>query len=130
MQKILSILLIFIMAALPMLSVSASMTCCQHTPSQPSTFATDNQQDLQAISVVEMEMSDMLDCCATSNVSGDHNNACDCNDGQAGNSLVTSTQSTFVDHSTPFNKQVILDLFVSKSSESLYRPPILRLTNA
>ena len=116
MQKILSVLLIFIMTALPMLSVSASSNTCQHSLSE-STFS-----EVQTISQAAMNMDTMEDCCHGPSVTCDHGIACDCDNSQAGYTVVASSQNTFVDQPLQLHKQVILDLFVSKISESLYRP--------
>ena len=122
MQKILSILLTFIMTALPMLSVSASPNTCQHSMPEPTITV------VQTNSHAAMDMSTMKDCCHSAGVSCDNGSACDCDNVQAGYSVVASSQDTFVDQPLQLHKQVILDLFVSKVSESLYRPPITRLT--
>jgi hypothetical protein len=122
MQEILSVLLILIMTALPMLSVSASVNTCQHSVPE-STIS-----DVQTNSYTAMDMDTMEDCCHSPAVSCDHGSACDCDNVQAGYSVVASAQDTFVDQPLQLHKQVILDLFVSKVSESLYRPPITPLT--
>lgn len=122
MQKILSILLIFIVTALPMLSASASLNTCQHSMPESATI------DVQTSSHATMDMGTMEDCCHSPAVSCDHGSACDCDNSQAGYTVIASSQDTFVDQPLQLHKQVILDLFVSKVSESLYRPPITRLT--
>lgn len=115
MQKILSIFLILIMTTLPMLSVSASSDSCQNPAPQSSASM---QQ------VMDMEQGNTHECCTGPSVSCDHGNLCDCDIGQAAYSILSSFQSTFVGYQKSTHKDVIPDLFISKNSESLYRPPI------
>ena len=122
MQKILSVFLIFIMLALPMLSVSASLNTCQHS------FPESTTSRVQTISHTVIDMDTMEDCYHSPSVNCDHGIACDCDNGQAGYSVVASLQDTLVAHQLQLHKQVLSDLFVSKISESLYRPPITGLT--
>ncbi len=102
------------MTTLPMLSVSASINLCQHSAPQSSSPTMQMEETA--------DMSSMHDCCNSLNASCDHGSSCD--GGQAVYSLLASAQSSFSDYQQSSHLEVIPDLFLSKNSESLYRPPI------
>jgi len=113
MQKILCLFLVFIMTTLPMLSVSASVNTCQQSHPQSS------------ISIQQtMDMSATHDCCTSPDINCQHGDLCDCDIEQVAYSIVGSFHNNFTDYQKLSHKEVISDLFISKISESLYRPPI------
>jgi hypothetical protein len=116
MQKLISLLLITILTIFPILSASASVNYCQHDASQSTIQTSAVEKTIQS-----MDMSSAHDCCA--GVSLCDHGACDCDNGQAAYSFSSTTQVSVVS-SLPQYKEIISNFFISKNSDSLYRPPI------
>ena len=119
MQKFLSLLIVFIISVFPIVNASASVSSCQHMtdesmPHSMSAEAMDHSLDITS----------MHDCCDTQKVVCDNGNACDCNNSQVSYSAVPSLQIASPYYLGSFKPQYLSSLFHSKSSDSLYRPPI------
>ena len=70
------------------------------------------------------KMSAMDDCCEIIQVVCDHSNACDCDNSQVSYSAVPSLQIVNSQYLGHFKPRYNSPPFHSKSSDSLYRPPI------
>ena len=117
MQKTLSVVLIFIIMALPMLSVSASVSSCHHTNQQ----TTDSTQAFQQ-HTIDMSMTD--ENCMSSDIKCKHSDICSCDNGQAAYSPITSIRNTVADYRSFLQQETFSNFFLSNTPDSPYRPPI------
>lgn len=116
-QEVISILLIMLLSVLPMLSTSASIFQCQHTSSTSVEKHDMSNMQMSASTILTM-VGDLHDCCEEANVQ------CDCDNGQVGTSLINTVENCVQTPKKSLFKQAIQPLLVSKTSDSLYRPPI------
>ncbi len=71
-----------------------------------------------------VNMASMHDCCETQKLVCDHTNACDCENSQVNYSAVPAIQIEQPQYTGGSKLRYISSLFLSKPSDSLYRPPI------
>ena len=122
MQKFLSHFIIFIISVLPIVNASASLPSCENM--MPESVSNSTIQSMNADSMTGMDMASMHDCCETQKLVCDHTNACDCENSQVN---YTSVPALKIQHPQAVDRlkpQHLSSLFISKLSDSLYRPPI------
>ncbi len=128
MQKLLTLLIVFIISVLPIVNASASLSSCEHMMNESISMS----QPMNAESMADMDhdskMSSMHDCCETHKAVCGHANTCDCDNSQVNYSAVPSIQILNFQYIGSFKPRYISSLFHSKPSDSLYRPPIDILT--
>ena len=122
MQKFLSLFIIFIISVLPIVNASASLPSCENM--MPESVSNSTIQSMNADSMTGMDMASMHDCCETQKLVCDHTNACDCDSSQVNYSAVPAIQIEQAQYFGGSKPHYISSLFLSKPSDSLYRPPI------
>ncbi len=123
MQKFLSFLIVFIISVFPIVNASASLSSsCEHMMDESMSMS----QPMSNESMVDMDnasnISSANDCCETHKLPCDNSNACD--NSQVNYSAVPSIQIAQPQDLGSFKPRYISSHFHSKSSDSLYRPPI------
>ncbi len=123
MQKFLSFLIVFIISVFPIVNASASLSSsCEHMMDESMSMS----QPMSNESMVDMDnasnISSANDCCETHKLPCDNSNACD--NSQVNYSAVPSIQIALPQDLGNFKPRYISSHFHSKSSDSLYRPPI------
>lgn len=119
MQKLLSLFIVFIISVLPIVDASASLPSCEHM--MPETMST-STHSMNADSMSNMDS--MHDCCETQNLLCDHAIACDCDNSQVNYSAVPTIQIEQAQYLGSSKPLYVPTFFLSKVSDSLYRPPI------
>lgn len=122
MQKFVTLIIAFILSVFPIVNVSASPHSCGNMMPMTATMSDSIYTD--TVTPSDGDMASMHDCCENAPQICDHSNACDCENSQVN---YTSVPALKIQHPQAVDRlkpQYLSSLFISKLSDSLYRPPI------
>ena len=124
MQNFLSLFIVFILSVSPIVNASVSVSSCDHMMNEPLL----NQHSMNSVAMADMDINQIKssshDCCDTLQIDCDNTNACDCDNSQVNYSSIASFHMIASQYLDSFKPSYLSPPFNSKSSDSLYRPPI------
>ena len=130
MQKLLTLFVTFILSVIPIVNASASLPSCDNV--MPKTLSMPEPHSMNDVTTVDTDtstndsvnMASMHDCCNTPNQNCDHVSACDCENSQVNYTSVPVLKVQHPHAVYRLKPDYLSSQFLSKPTDSLYRPPI------